>query len=157
MRWLGYLAYCIAGLALLISNSPVIFITIKYAGAIYLIYLGGKTFILGASIQNSQISARNRLSHRTAFISGFTSNILNPKTTLFFLSIFTQLVNNSTPLSLQLIYGVIICIAHIIWFTFLCMLLGQQRFLKRIQRYEPMINKTLGIVLVLFALKVLYL
>jgi len=96
------------------------------------------------------------LSNRSAFVSGFTSNALNPKTTLFFLSIFTQVVSTSTPVSLQVVYGVIICFAHIIWFSSLSLLLGQQNFLSKTRRFEPQINKTLGIILVLFALRIVY-
>jgi threonine/homoserine/homoserine lactone efflux protein len=151
--WL-HIAYCIAGLAILINNSPVIFTVIKYTGATYLIYLGYQSFILGASIQKNKTSTKLMLSNRSAFVSGFTSNALNPKTTLFFLSIFTQLVSTSTPVALQVVYGVIICFAHMLWFTTLSLLLGQQNFLAKIQRFEAQINKALGIVLVLFALRV---
>ncbi len=154
--WL-HIAYCIAGLAILISNSPVIFTAIKYTGAIYLVYLGYQSFILGASIQKNETSTRLMVSNRSAFISGFTSNALNPKTTLFFLSIFTQLVSTSTPVALQVVYGSIICFAHLLWFTTLSLLLGQQRFLAKTQRFEAQINKALGIALVLFALRVVYL
>jgi len=154
--WL-HIAYCIAGLAILISNSPVIFTAIKYTGAIYLVYLGYQSFILGASIQKNKTSTGLMLSNRSAFVSGFTSNALNPKTTLFFLSIFTQVVSTSTPVSLQVVYGVIICFAHIIWFSSLSLLLGQQNFLSKTRRFEPQINKTLGIILVLFALRIVYL
>jgi RhtB (resistance to homoserine/threonine) family protein len=154
--WL-HITYCIAGLALLISNSPAIFMTIKYCGAIYLVYLGFQSFILGSSIQNSKTSTKSQLSNRAAFVSGFTSNALNPKTTLFFLGIFAQLVHSSTPVSLQIIYGAIICIAHIMWFALLSLLLGQQDFLRKTQRHESAVNKGLGIILILFALKVVYL
>jgi threonine/homoserine/homoserine lactone efflux protein len=154
--WL-HITYCIAGLALLISNSPAIFMSIKYMGAVYLVYLGAQSFILGTSIKRSKTSTRSLLSNRAALLSGFTSNALNPKTTLFFLGIFTQLVHTSTPVTLQLIYGAIICIAHIIWFALLSLLLSQQNFLRKVQRYEAIVNKGLGITLIFFALKIAYL
>jgi RhtB (resistance to homoserine/threonine) family protein len=154
--WL-HIAYCIAGLAMLISNSPVIFTAIKYTGAIYLVYLGFQSFILGASIQKNKTSTRLMLSNRSAFVSGFISNALNPKTTLFFLSIFTQLVSTSTPVLLQIVYGAIICFAHVLWFILLSVLLGRKSFLFKIQALESKINQVLGIILVLFALKIVYL
>lgn len=40
---LFHATYCILGLALIITQSSVIFITVKYAGACYLIYLGFKS------------------------------------------------------------------------------------------------------------------
>jgi len=154
--WL-HIAYCMAGLALLIINTPIIFTTVKYIGAIYLLYLGLQSFKTGTSITNNRNYIKPLLiSNRMAFISGFTSNALNPKTTLFFLSIFTQLVNSTTPVTLQLIYGAIICFAHMFWFTSLSFLLGQRHILKKIQHYEQYVNQILGILLVLFALKVVF-
>jgi len=154
--WL-HIAYCMAGLALLIINTPIIFTTVKYIGAIYLIYLGLQSFKTGTSKTNNQISVKPLLiSNRMAFISGFTSNALNPKTTLFFLSIFTQLVSSTTPVTLQLIYGAIICFAHIFWFISLSFLLSQQDVLKKIQPYEKHVNQILAIVLILFGLKVVF-
>ena len=154
--WL-HIAYCIAGLALVINNSPVLFMTIKYTGAIYLVFLGFQSFMMKTTTPHTQSPIKTLLSNRMAFVNGFTSNALNPKTTLLFLSIFTQLVSPSTPLTIQVIYGVIICIAHIIWFVSVSLLLSQQRFLNKIHRYEQQVNRLLGIVLVLFGLKVAYL
>jgi len=154
--WL-HIAYCIAGLALVINNSPLLFMTIKYSGAIYLVYLGCQSLMMKTTASHDQSPIKTLLSKRLAFVSGFTSNALNPKTTLFFLSIFTQLVSPSTPMAIQIIYGVIICIAHIGWFISISLLLSQQRFLNKIHRYEHHVNRLLGIVLVLFGLKVAYL
>jgi len=154
--WLN-IAYCIAGLALIISNTPIIFTKVKYIGAMYLIYLGLQSFMIGAATTKNRHYVKPQLiSNRIAFINGFTSNALNPKTTLFFLSIFTQLVSSTTPVTLQLIYGAIICFTHIFWFISLSFLLSQQHVLKKIKAYEKHVSQILAIVLILFGLKVVF-
>ena len=113
-----HVAYSIAGLAVIISNSIVLFSILKYLGAAYLIYIGWKTFtsktIVSIDEKNNSIP---NISNLQAFKNGFISNVLNPKTTIFFLSIFTQVVTINTPLWLQIVYGILISLAHLFWFT----------------------------------------
>ena len=154
-----HVAYSIAGLAVIISNSIVLFSIIKYLGAAYLIYIGWKTFRSESTInientgkqKNSNTIELTRLS---AFKMGFVSNVLNPKTTLFFLSIFTQVSTPETPILLQIIYGAIVSLAHLLWFCGVASFLSQPRLLKKFNTYKSRIEKVIGTVLIAFGLKV---
>ncbi len=149
-----HVAYSIAGLAIIIANSMLLFSIIKYLGAAYLIYIGWKTF---SSKPDSGVMTgveNKNLSNFSAFKLGFITNVLNPKTTIFFLSIFTQVVDPQTPLLIQLLYGVIISLAHLIWFSSVSIFLSQPALLERFQTYRNTIEKTLGFVLMGFGLKV---
>ena len=99
-----HVAYSIAGLAVIISSSVVLFSILKYLGAAYLIYIGWKTFTSKAMMDLEKNDETANLSNMKAFKIGFITNVLNPKTTIFFLSIFTQIVTLDTPIFLQLIY-----------------------------------------------------
>jgi len=112
-----HVAYSIAGLAVIISSSVVLFSIIKYLGAGYLIYIGWKTFTSKSLMDIDESVSSQPLSNTKAFRIGFITNVLNPKTTIFFLSIFTQIVTQETPLWLQLVYGAIISCAHLLWFV----------------------------------------
>ena len=94
------------------------------------------------------------LSNFSAFKIGFITNALNPKTTIFFLSIFTQVVNSQTPLWLQIIYGVIISLAHLLWFSSVSVFLSQPVLLNKFQAYKNSIEKVVGSILMGFGLKV---
>lgn len=109
-----HVAYSIAGLALIISQSILLFSIIKYLGAAYLLYIGWKTFS-AKSIPNVDASKKSSrsISNFAALRIGFITNALNPKATIFFLSIFTQIVTPETPLQMQFLYGLIISIAHL--------------------------------------------
>ncbi|MFP2769307.1 LysE family translocator [Oceanisphaera sp. KMM 10153] len=149
-----HVAYSIAGLAIVISNSVVLFSIIKYFGAAYLIYIGWKTLRSGTDIDISETKDKKTLSNFSAFKVGFITNVLNPKTTLFFLSIFTQVVNPETPIILQLIYGAIISLAHLVWFSSVAVFLTHPALLKRFNDYKTTIERMVGAVLIGFGLKV---
>ena len=80
-----HIFYSLAGLALIISKSIVIFNSIKYLGVAYLLYLGIKSLISSSTdikIEN-QIHIKD-ISPIKAIRQGFLTNVLNPKATRFF-------------------------------------------------------------------------
>jgi len=151
-----HVAYSIAGLAIIISNSILLFSILKYLGAAYLIYIGYKTFTSKTMMNMEKTDETLHLSNQKAFKIGFITNVLNPKTTIFFLSIFTQLVTLETPLWLQLVYGLIISFAHLLWFTLISFSLTHPVLLKKFQASKHIIEKVVGGVLVAFGLKVAF-
>jgi RhtB (resistance to homoserine/threonine) family protein len=149
-----HVAYSIAGLAIIISNSILLFSIIKYLGAAYLIYIGWKTFSSKAKPTIDSTSEVNTISNFSAFKIGFITNALNPKTTIFFLSLFTQVIDHETPLLLQIIYGAIISLAHLLWFCCISVFLSHPILLKKFEQCKNVIEKCIGSVLIAFGLKV---
>lgn len=149
-----HVAYSIAGLAIIISNSIVLFSIIKYLGAVYLIYIGWKTFQSKPDVKTDEDAEPKILSNFSAFKIGFITNALNPKATIFFLSIFTQIVNPQTPLVLQVVYGAIISLAHLLWFSGVAVFLSQPVLLTKFNAYRGRIEKVVGVILVGFGVKV---
>ncbi|WP_428023194.1 LysE family translocator [Arcobacter sp.] len=149
-----HVAYSIAGLALIISNSIILFSIIKYLGAAYLIYIGWKTFTSKSLADVNESKSDIDLSRWNAFKIGFITNVLNPKTTIFFLSIFTQLVTVNTPLWLQIVYGTIISFAHLIWFISVSFLFSHPMLLRKFTQYKKVVERVVGSVLIAFGLKV---
>ncbi|MBY0443948.1 MAG: LysE family transporter, partial [Burkholderiales bacterium] len=111
-----HVMYTMLGVGLIISQSPALFTVIKIAGAIYLIYIGYTTFTSKSKL-NIDLSADAGLSPFAALRNGFLTNALNPKTTLFVVSTYTQVVNPSTPLAQQIAYGLFMSLAHGLWFS----------------------------------------
>jgi len=88
-----------AGISVVLAKSAGAFATVKYAGAAYLCYLGIR-MILDAQKQGWPLSKEFRpqrtLPRRSAFWQGVTTEVLNPKTALFFLSFIPQFVNRGS-------------------------------------------------------------
>lgn len=85
--------FAIVGLSALLASSVTAFQFVRYAGAIYLIYLGIKMFLSAASF-SSKIDAGN-LRCRVIFRQSIIANVLNPKVAVFFLAFFPQFVDHS--------------------------------------------------------------
>ena len=149
-----HVAYSIAGLAIIISKSIILFSAIKYLGAAYLIYIGWKTLKSRSKLDISSNTNKDYLTNLDAFRIGFLTNALNPKATIFFLSIFTQVVNPETPLWLQIVYGGIISFAHLVWFSSISIFFSRSEFLDLFYRYKNNIEKLMGGILILFGIKV---
>ncbi len=148
-------SYSIAGLAVVIANSAWLFSTIKYLGAAYLIYIAWQLLTTRESLNSDQNALMTEMSPFIALRLGFTCNILNPKTSIFFLSIFTQVVSVDTPLIMQISYGLIIMLAHFIWYSGIALLLSHPQILPRFNRQKQKIDKVAGFVLMLIAIKLL--
>jgi RhtB (resistance to homoserine/threonine) family protein len=147
-------SYSIAGLAVVIANSAWLFSTIKYLGAAYLIYIAWQLLTTRESLNSDQNALMTEMSPFIALRLGFTCNILNPKTSIFFLSIFTQVVSVDTPLIMQISYGLIIMLAHFIWYSGIALLLSHPQILPRFNRQKQKIDKVAGLVLMLIAIKI---
>lgn len=81
------------GLSLILTTSATAFFLVKWAGAIYLIFLGVRALTTRApafETQNSRFSNKDLV---TIYRQGMITNILNPKVALFFLSFLPQFIN----------------------------------------------------------------
>jgi threonine/homoserine/homoserine lactone efflux protein len=85
------------GLSAILLSLPIAFDFIKYAGAVYLIYLGVRMLLARsnskASADSSALTSSHRL--RSVFRQGVTTNVLNPKVALFFLAFLPQFIDRS--------------------------------------------------------------
>lgn len=76
------------GLSAILAASAVAFHTVKYAGAAYLVWLG----IRMIRTRNAEITVEAASPAKRAFRQGILTEVLNPKTALFFLSFIPQFV-----------------------------------------------------------------
>ncbi len=152
-----HIFYSIAGLALLISQSPLLFDLIKYLGAGYLIYIGIKSFMAKSSkIKLGEHKKKKDISPLSAVKIGFLTNVLNPKATLFFLSLFTIVISPDTPKLIMVVLGLIMIVNTFLWFSFVASVLTQKRMRLIFERFQGAFNKSLGGLLVLVGLKVAF-
>src|SRR5207253_8280517 len=80
------------GLSAILAASAVAFHTVKYAGAAYLIWLGIRTI----RTRNAEMTLQAPGPSNGAFWQGIATEVLNPKTALFFLSFIPQFVNRES-------------------------------------------------------------
>jgi len=150
-----HLTYCAAGIGYLISSSIVLFSIIKLLGGGYLIYMGIASMLAKDSrLELNEASAGPDLTRFQAFKMGFLTNVLNPKVTLFFLSLFTLVISNSTPKIIILTISLIMIITALIWFIIVSIFFTHPKIQKGFLKYEKVINRTLGGFLIFLGIKI---
>ena len=117
---IGIMTLSFTGLGLLISSSDLVFTIVKYSGALYLFYLGYKTFTSKTESyhfeKNENISKKDKLS---SFVSGFTVGASNPKAIIFFTALFPQFIDANSPLFLQyIIFVSTFSVLEVSWLLF---------------------------------------
>lgn len=85
--------FAIVGLSALLMSSATAFQLVKYAGALYLIYLGIR--MIRSSAELSADDKVPPLRYGIIFRQSILANVLNPKVALFFLAFFPQFVDPS--------------------------------------------------------------
>lgn len=150
---LVHITYCMLGIGVLISRSVVAFSVLKYAGAAYLIYLGLASFRSGAmALDAAAVQSLPR--ERACFGQGFVNNILNPKGTLFYLGVFTTLIDPGTTAGtmLALVFSMML-VSTSFWLVFVYTL--ERRAVRLvIERSRKTVERLLGVVLCLLGIRV---
>ncbi|HLU26847.1 MAG TPA: LysE family translocator [Glycomyces sp.] len=82
------------GLGALVQQSALVFNVVKYAGAVYLVYLGVKAFRDRKGVLKTPEEGPERAG--LPLFEGFLVGVLNPKTILFFVAILPQFVDAGT-------------------------------------------------------------
>lgn len=155
---LVHVTYSLLGIGLIVAQSAVLFNLLKWLAAAYLFYLGIKALRSGPAADASvaaQMPEAAR-SPRGAFVSGFITNGLNPKATLFFLSLFTLVINPHTPLAIQAGYGIYLACATAAWFSLVAMLFSHSRVRSGFARMGHWFDRLMGVVLVGLAVRLVF-
>ncbi|MFE7183634.1 LysE family translocator [Streptomyces erythrochromogenes] len=144
---LVHVSYTMLGVGLLIASSTALFTVIKLAGAAYLVWIGIRTFRARAEV-TVDLESKPQLTRLGAMRSGFLTNVLNPKTTLFVVSTFTQVVDPGTSLWQQAGYGLFMSAAHLGWFGAVAVFFSVSSLRERMLKAQKTLNRAIGSVLV---------
>ncbi len=156
---LVHVAYTLLGLGLIISQSVQVFNLIKLVGAGYLIYVGWVSLrakLASGDTEGAGEGQINRCSPVRAFRVGFLTNALNPKATLFFLSLFSVIIKPDTPQFIQLYYGFYMAVATGIWFCGLSLMLTQSRIKNSFVRFGHWAERGMGVVLIALGVRLAF-
>jgi RhtB (resistance to homoserine/threonine) family protein len=143
-----HMAYCLAGIAALIASSASLFGIIKVAGAAYLIYVGFKALRSQGYGENEAVGAvaakQGRVSSLAALRGGFVTNLLNPKATMFFFALFTQVIDPVTPLAVQMFYAAMVVATGGLWWVFVTFVMTGRRIKEVFLRWSKWIDRVTG-------------
>lgn len=149
-----------SGLSLILLGSAQLFQMVKLAGAAYLVWMGLQSLLAalkGGGVTKASKSAAGRLDVKRSLREGFLSNVLNPKTAVFYMAFLPQFIDPSGHAfwQAQALASIHIVIA-MTWQCFLVMLVARSRQAFSAPKMTRWINALVGTVLIGFALKLAF-
>ncbi len=152
-----HILYSVAGIAYLLQKNQNIFQIIKIMGALYIIYMGVKTML--SKGQNIKMQANRKevvIPVKQALKIGFMTNVLNPKASLFFLSIFSLLIPPNVPAWVLIGISLMLITVTFLWFALVSFIFTNQLIIKRYEKYESIILKIFGTILIMLGIGIFF-
>ena len=121
------------GVSMLLMHSATAFRLLKLAGACYLVWLGAQSLRSAVRTPPSPdhlegIGSLRRVALQQCLLEGFLSNVLNPKTAVFYLAFLPQFIGPTDPVLTQsLLLAGIHYVEGILWFVILSIMLDHMR------------------------------
>ena len=149
---LSNLLWCVAvmlGLAALFRVVPQIYAAIRIVGGLYLIFLGIQLWwksdkvIFGKSASDSGSLVR-------AFVRGTLTNLTNPKSAVYFASIFVLFIQPGTPVWVQWVAVAIVIADTLIWYGFVALLLSARRVQIWYRKVARTVDRLAGTLMIAF-------
>ena len=149
-------SYCVLGLAIVLTQSILLFSLVKYAGAAYLIYIGWQALRSSptAPVQESHADLVPQSSLTKAFTQGFLCNVLNPKLALFLLSLFTQFISVHAGLVEKAIVASVFVAEAALYWPLLVLVLGSALVREAFERCQRVLDRVCGVLLIGLGLRV---
>lgn len=148
------------GLSAIVASSAVLFSLIKYAGAIYLFYVGISELIKSAKaekLQSQSVAEENEVrlfNTRRYFYAGFLTNVLNPKAILYFMVLYPQFIDTTKPLASQFLeMGIISALICLCWYMILASIFTKIRAFFTSARCQQWLMRFTGVIFIAFGLK----
>lgn len=141
------------GLSVILLASAELFMTVKFVGAAYVIWLGAKSLWAavrgGEDLDELDGGCPRPQSRRMRFREGFLCNVLNPKVAIFYLAFLPQFISPGDPVAVK---SVLLAFIHytmgIAWLVALSLGVGRaRRFITR-PAFRRSIDGVCGTILV---------
>lgn len=141
----------ILGVGIVFAAFPWIAVTVKVAGAAYLIWFGGRLVVASVGARphaDSSDAALQTGSLRRAFAQGFATNIANPKSMAFFAAVFASAAPaHVSPVTFIAMLSVVGVVATS-WYGFVALVLSHAGVAARYRRGKAWIDRACGAAIV---------
>ncbi len=144
----------ITGISYLIHLHPALFTLLQIAGSSYLLYLGiGALISLYTSHKENTPAAHSKQllvlhNKKQAFFRGYTTNILNPKALIFFISLMSGLVPADMSMFSKSAAVFILWFLSLLWFSFLAWALSASRIQRALLGSAPYIDSICALIFI---------
>jgi threonine/homoserine/homoserine lactone efflux protein len=146
------------GIVAVLQASQPAFLAVRYAGAVYLVYLGLQSFRAALSRRSRAMELPAvRLTPAAALRQGVVSNLANPKMVAFFSSLLPQFApETGGALETLLILGLVFCLLTFLWLSMYSFAVARARHLLMRNHVRRALDALLGTVLVALGLRLAF-
>jgi threonine efflux protein len=149
---LTWAALAVAGIGIVFSAHPIARQAFQVAGGAYLLHLAVKMYRSNGAPAGTGAGV---LSHLAAFRVGFLNNVLNPKTALFFGSVFASTLPAQPSLGLVASAVGLVYANALAWHLFLAVAFSQPRIQAAYELRRRRLNQLSGLLVGAFGMKLI--
>ena len=148
-----YAALVVAGLGLLVTTVPTVFLTLKFAGAAFLVVLAIQAFRAPplAAAQNADNRSRSR-----GAVEGFLVAFLNPKIAIFFTALFSQFLHQEQTVATKAGLVAVTGGVDALWYLLVACGISNARVLAALRKHSQLLNRVFGGILLGVAIAVVW-
>ena len=150
-----FAAAALLGMQALLASVPLLYLVLKAAGGAYLAYLGYRMW-KGATSPLMLSPDTGKEAHPTlqrSFLLGLGAQLSNPKTAIFYGSIFASLLPKEVPAALMLALPLIVFTIEAGWYSIVATLLSSASPRDAYLRYKRWVDRVAGGVMGLLGLR----
>jgi threonine/homoserine/homoserine lactone efflux protein len=152
-----HITFALLGLSLILQQSAFVFSSVRILGAIYLIYLGYVKLKNGWKIRsNIQTSQKITKKKFQALRMGFLSNFLNPKVSLFFISIFPHFASSEQLAHQPVFVALVFLLGNSLWYTSILLIIGMKSIQGFVQKFQHILEIVFGFLFFIFGVKIVW-
>lgn len=142
-----HISISIAGFGIFLTQSENLFRIVRYIGAAYLAYIGFKSLLNRSKLQSVESNYDKELTLTEAFKEGLFTNLLNPKVTLYIISLFTQVIRPSASLYEKSTYGIVLVAEAIVVWSIFTRAVRLEAVRNALEDYTIWLDRLFGLIL----------
>lgn len=149
---IAWVSLTLAGVGMVLQQLGAIYTALKWAGAAYLVWVG-VSMLWRAARQPSQAGPAPRRLPASAFRTGLLTNLSNPKSAIFWTSVFVVAVPPQAPAWFYVAVVALIGVQTALWYGFVALVFASGPARRAYQRLGRLIEGATGAVMIGFGLK----
>lgn len=152
-----FAAAALLGLQALLASVPWLYLILKIGGGAYLAYLGYRIWKGAKSPLTfaENFGQENKPTLKRSFMLGLVTQLSNPKTSIFYASIFASLLPQAVPAWLNIALLIVVFSIETSWYGIVASLLSSASPRNAYLRYKSWIDRTAGSVMILFGIRLI--
>ena len=147
-----YATIAVIGLGIIVQKYINFFFLIQVIGSIFLACLG----LLFIFKSNEKVEIHHAKIHSNSFFQGFLIAILNPKILIWFTAIYSHFIRAEADYFEKIILVSTAAIIDAVWYTLVSVLVTGYGFKIIFEKQKPLIQKLMGVLLIMISIILLY-